>query len=112
MIEGKRLKNYMVYAVGEIILLVVGIMIAVGMNNWKQEQADQKELERIIRIVKTDLEADLVETNEVLNSSQTGQKLTAKILYSSTFKDSIRDCEECRYIMAAVYVPNFQLQWI
>tara|TARA_R110002033_G_scaffold38831_1_gene78360 strand:- start:12171 stop:12497 length:327 start_codon:yes stop_codon:yes gene_type:complete len=34
MVEGKRLKNYLVYAVGEIILVVLGILIALYLNNW------------------------------------------------------------------------------
>jgi hypothetical protein len=31
--EGKRVK-YLKYAIGEIILVVVGILIALGINNW------------------------------------------------------------------------------
>lgn len=34
MVEGKRLKNYLVYAIGEIILVVLGILIALYLNNW------------------------------------------------------------------------------
>ena len=38
MLKGKRLRNYMIYALGEILLVVIGILIALGINNWNQEQ--------------------------------------------------------------------------
>jgi hypothetical protein len=31
---GFKFKNYISYAIGEIILVVIGILIAVGINNW------------------------------------------------------------------------------
>lgn len=37
MVEGKRFKNYLIYAVGEIILVVFGILIALWINNWNKE---------------------------------------------------------------------------
>jgi ABC-type antimicrobial peptide transport system permease subunit len=107
MVEGKRLRNYLVYGIGEIILVVIGIMMALGINNWKQEQTDLKELNRIVTVIKSDLEADLREAKEIIESSEADQKLIVKMLYDPKFKDSIRDCEDCRYIMSRVYVPNF-----
>jgi hypothetical protein len=107
LLKGKRLQRYLLYAVGEIILVVVGIMMALGLNNWKQEQTDEKELDRIISVVKTDLIEDLNQVEEIINASKTDQKLTTKILYDSKFKDSISACEDCRYILARVNVPNF-----
>ncbi len=38
MLQGKRLSNYIVYALGEIILVVIGILIALWINNWNKEQ--------------------------------------------------------------------------
>lgn len=38
MLNGKRLSKYLVYASGEIILVVIGILIALWINNWNKEQ--------------------------------------------------------------------------
>jgi uncharacterized membrane protein YidH (DUF202 family) len=38
MLEGNRLKNYTLYALGEIILVIIGILIALGINNWNQNR--------------------------------------------------------------------------
>ncbi|MCK8481845.1 hypothetical protein [Psychroserpens algicola] len=37
-VEAKRLRNYLLYAVGEIILVVFGILIALYINNWNQDK--------------------------------------------------------------------------
>ena len=42
MIEGKRLKNYLIYAIGEIVLVVLGILIALYLNNWSNQNQIKK----------------------------------------------------------------------
>ena len=44
--NGKNIKKYVKYAFGEIILVVIGILIAVGINNWNQQnQLNQANIE-------------------------------------------------------------------
>jgi hypothetical protein len=33
-----KLSKYLIYAVGEIILIEIGILIALSINNWNQKQ--------------------------------------------------------------------------
>ncbi len=107
MVEGKRLKNYTVYAIGEIILVVVGILIALAINDWKQQKNSQNELDRIISVIETDLKSDLKETKNAIKTLKPSQKLITKILDNPKFKDSIRNCIECRYILTGTYITNF-----
>ena len=39
--EKSPLGRYFLYAIGEIVLLVVGILIALAVNNWNQDRKDQ-----------------------------------------------------------------------
>jgi len=56
--EGKTSK-YFKYAIGEIILVVIGILIALSINNWN-ENRKQKTIEKVyIENIKTDLELNL-----------------------------------------------------
>jgi len=46
-----RIKNYLTYATGEIILLVIGILIALQLNNWNNDRTNrQKELDYLKNI--------------------------------------------------------------
>ena len=38
---GGRVSKYMLYAIGEIVLVVIGILIALQINTWNEEQKDQ-----------------------------------------------------------------------
>lgn len=37
LLKGQRFQKYIVYAIGEIILVIIGILIALAINNWNQE---------------------------------------------------------------------------
>ncbi|MAD96668.1 MAG: hypothetical protein CMB99_05000 [Flavobacteriaceae bacterium] len=54
-----RFSKYLIYALGEIILVVIGILIALQINNWNLEKQDEIFEEKIIRELKTSIENDL-----------------------------------------------------
>ncbi|MDX1472198.1 MAG: DUF6090 family protein, partial [Flavobacteriaceae bacterium] len=41
MITKNRVSKYMLYAIGEIILVVIGILIALQINNWNERQKEE-----------------------------------------------------------------------
>jgi hypothetical protein len=55
--EGK-LKRYLLYALGEIILVVIGILIAIQVNNLNEERKRNNTELEIIQNVKNDLQAE------------------------------------------------------
>jgi hypothetical protein len=42
MIKENRVSKYMLYAIGEIVLVVIGILIALQINNWNEQQKNKK----------------------------------------------------------------------
>jgi len=50
------------YAFGEVILVVVGILIALSVNNWNSERLEAKKLERFIHNLKLQLDKNLSNT--------------------------------------------------
>ena len=44
MLNQKKLKKYIFYAIGEILLVVIGILIAVGISEWRQNVKKHREL--------------------------------------------------------------------
>ena len=47
MIKENKVSKYFLYAIGEIILVVIGILIALSINNWNEDKKN-RELERTI----------------------------------------------------------------
>lgn len=56
-----KLSKYLIYAIGEIILVVIGILIALSINNWN-ERRKEKELEKeLVSVLITDLKSKKAE---------------------------------------------------
>ena len=62
--EGKTGK-YMKYAIGEIILVVIGILIAIQLNEWRNEIVNTKQKQKVLLALKTDFEENLTRLDTV-----------------------------------------------
>ena len=62
--EGKTGK-YLKYAVGEIVLVVIGILIALQINNWNENRKTKKLEVQIY----TELKSDLLQTRDDINEA-------------------------------------------
>ena len=71
--EGKTGK-YLKYAVGEIILVVIGILIALSINNWNENRKQKRTLYSILQIVKEDILIDLTEIDSFINEYNSMRK--------------------------------------
>ena len=66
LLDENEFKKYLIYGIGEIILVVIGILIAVSINNWKQS-INQKEVEQnLYADLIQELQTDLVEVRDNL----------------------------------------------
>ncbi len=75
LIEQNKMSKYFKYAIGEIILVVIGILIALQVNNWNEKRVKlNNETNLITSIVeevkafKINLSSDLKTNNEILNN--------------------------------------------
>ncbi len=83
LVKEKKLTNYIVYAIGEIILVVIGILIAVSLNNWNSSRKEKQQLLNIYSIIQDDLENDLKEIEKIQDFYKTADPLFTKVLNDS-----------------------------
>ena len=76
LISESKFSIYLLYAVGEIILVVIGILIALQVNNWNQSKILSKEEAVLIENLKTEFEVNLANLEEV--------KIKNNLIYNST----------------------------
>ena len=67
LMETGKTGKYLKYAIGEIILVVIGILIALQINNWNEEKKYQKQLQIKIYSILGDLREDALEIKSILN---------------------------------------------
>ena len=58
LIEQQKVRSYLLYAIGEIILVVIGILIALSINNWNEQRKEQNRLLNIYSLIYADIEND------------------------------------------------------
>ncbi|WP_298416933.1 DUF6090 family protein [uncultured Kordia sp.] len=98
LLKEKKFTNYIVYAVGEIILVVIGILIAVSLNNWNENRKKEQQLFNIYTIIEDDLQNDLEEINEVQQYYKKIDPLYSKILNDSLTKSDYKTNPRLRFL--------------
>ena len=81
--------EYLKYAVGEIILVVIGILIALSINNWNEERNNFQKQELLTKNIIEDLKLDFIHINKSL-SEVSGQMNLIDNLISKIFDNKTR----------------------
>ncbi|NNF86407.1 MAG: hypothetical protein HKO48_02830, partial [Nitrosopumilus sp.] len=58
LMETGKTSKYLKYAIGEIILVVIGILIALQINNWNENRKAEAELIDVYKQIVLDLDND------------------------------------------------------
>ncbi|MEJ2113692.1 MAG: DUF6090 family protein, partial [Flavobacteriaceae bacterium] len=56
LLSENKFSKYLLYAIGEIILVVIGILIALQVNNWNNERKEQLDAEELSKSLIAELE--------------------------------------------------------
>ena len=59
MVESGSARRYLPYALGEIALVVIGILIALQINNWNENRKDRRLEQRYVLQLMSDIQFDL-----------------------------------------------------
>jgi hypothetical protein len=66
LMEKNKTGKYLKYAIGEIVLVVIGILIALSINNWNEkQQLNSKTQEYYVQLL-DDLNKDVIFANKII----------------------------------------------
>lgn len=91
--EGKITK-YFTYAIGEIFLVVVGILIALQINNWNENQKIKTTEKFVLKEVLSNLNEDSVILQDIINQRQKAKLSVSAMLKYLKKEDISRDSLE------------------
>ncbi len=112
--ETGKTGKYLKYAIGEIILVVVGILIALSINNWNENKQAQTRVDsRLINMVQ-DIESDIEEMNDILQAAKDRVMVVKSILKGSNRLGSFGVFEEPNFdpITETYENPNHKLSYL
>ena len=70
LLSESKFRNYFLYAVGEIILVVIGILIALSINNWNQNRQNEASENAYLSDLLKDFEFNLERSNQNITKIQ------------------------------------------
>jgi hypothetical protein len=63
MLTENKFSKYLIYSIGEIVLVVIGILIALQINNWNQDNQNNKQEKQILTQLLEEYESNLNQIN-------------------------------------------------
>lgn len=103
--EGKTGK-YFKYAIGEVVLVVIGILIALQVNNWNEQRKQKQNYLNIIRIIKNDLMIDTLNINQVIGYYEELEYAFLLSKNDTIILDDYLKCDKCPRIISG-FMPVF-----
>lgn len=89
MIKENRVSKYLLYAIGEIILVMIGILLALQVNNYNEQRKDRAKEQVILRNLKEDYQADLWQLEEKIAMRNGILKSAYKLFYAMDHPDDV-----------------------
>jgi len=81
-----KFSKYLIYAIGEIVLVVIGILIALQINNWNEYQKERKSEHLILSEIRDNLKYDLNDFESNITTLQ-NKSISSKAVLQALEKD-------------------------
>jgi len=102
MADDNRPIKYMRYAIGEIVLVVIGILIALQINNWNEERIQKQELDGLLQSIASGVQSDIRDLNLLVTArANIGKKGDSIFTYYILDDVKAISFEEVAYINTA-----------
>ena len=106
LLESGAAGKYLLYAIGEILLVVFGILIALEVNNWNEGRRERAEEIEILKSVQKDL-AHTIEELRFLNQVRDKVLYGTKGLFEMAGKETIEERKMDSLVGLTFYRPTF-----
>lgn len=98
--EGKTGK-YLKYAIGEIVLVVIGILIALQINNWNQQRILEKQSQQVLLNLREEINENKTELESAIEFLK--QRVDRRLEYLNSSDQNISDSEKIKKISTMVF---------
>ena len=105
LLSENKFSKYILYATGEIVLVVIGILIALQINNWNEKRKENIKLKTALQSVYNDLVSDSLLINEVLPQVYRRNVITTNLLKRSYATEANLDT------LVKIMKSEFPVRW-
>jgi hypothetical protein len=110
LLANRRLRGYTLYAVGEILLVMVGILLALQVNTWNQQRKDEIDFKFALKQLHQELTIDILMTEGMIDAGRRKNQLIDELYLRP---DSISNHKLIRSILALDFnIAYFQEEMV
>jgi len=110
LMEQNKMGKYLKYAIGEIILVVIGILIALSINNWNENRKIKVQESKYLQGLRSDIQLNLDAINQFLEAGNASIASAQKVLAYYEGED-VTDLNDLNYHATNVYIwERFTIQ--
>ena len=80
LLTDNKFSKYLLYAIGEILLVVIGILIALQVDNWNQDRLERQEEFKYLERIRVDLVQDTLYYNKRIQDAKSGIERNIKAI--------------------------------
>ncbi len=110
MLAENKFSKYLIYALGEIVLVVLGILIALQINNWNENQKADAKIKSVLKALKSDLALDTLLIKQrlpfIVEQFELNELLRERVAQPGATADTLIQ------IMRHEFNPNWSVQII
>jgi hypothetical protein len=103
MLTENKFSKYLIYAIGEIILVVIGILIALQINNWNETRQIKKVEKEILYVLLEDLNSAKSYSAQYIENEQSYLDIIEKILHNDSIKTVLNNNNTIEYFNKAFW---------
>ena len=102
LIAEKKISNYILYAIGEIVLVVIGILIALAINNANENSIKNKKEQAYLIGLKNEFETSKLKLQELIRVNRVSYEAAKSIVALMDMEDTPSEME-----MSELFVDAF-----
>jgi len=106
LIANSKSYKYFKYALGEIVLVVIGILIALYINNQNEQRKERKRFDQVLAEVEKELETNISESRTYIYNSAISDSLFLKVLIDTLDIDDYQGAQGFR-LRTLAYMIEF-----
>jgi len=104
LLSENKFSKYLIYAIGEIVLVVIGILLALNINNNNQQRINEAEIKNILKEIQQDLKSDVERSKQVFDFYIEDDSIAYLILENKTVHDNYKFESIDNYRLGYTYI--------
>ena len=108
MLSENKFSKYLIYAIGEILLVVIGILIALSINNWNEKNKNRKQERQVLLQLKEEYKENLTELDLKISMRKEMLEASSRLLAYYDNNDSWKEADNVASdFTLTFYTPTF-----